>query len=133
MYTGKDDLPEPVRWTVHGSRPIYDNRWVSLALVDVEPAGGARYEHHIVSIPYEAVSVVVHHRDRGVLLLYRHRFITDTAGFEIPAGGIEQGESVADAAAREVMEETGWSVTRPEVFMTANASDGVSDQRFHFA
>lgn len=132
-YPGMANLPEPVRWTVHGRRPIYDSKWVSLELVDVEPAGGDRYEHHVVTVPYEAVSVVVHHPDRGVLLLYRHRFITDTAGFELPAGGIEPGEPVADAAVREVLEETGWAVSPPKVFMTANASDGMSDQRFHFA
>ncbi|WP_197419633.1 NUDIX hydrolase [Burkholderia sp. TSV86] len=131
-YTGITDLPEPSRWTVHGRRRIYDNRWVSLDLIDVEPIGGNRYEHHVVTIPYEAVCVVVHHPDRGVLLLYRHRFITDTAGFELPAGGIGQGESSVDAAAREVLEETGWAISTPKVFMRANASDGVSTQRFHF-
>jgi 8-oxo-dGTP pyrophosphatase MutT (NUDIX family) len=133
QYTGLSDLPEPSRWTVHGRRPIYQNRWVSLDLVDVEPIGGNRYEHHLVIIPYEAVCVVVQHPERGVLLLYRHRFITDTAGFELPAGGINEGESVVDAAAREVLEETGWTVSTPEVFMKANASDGVSTQKFHFA
>jgi 8-oxo-dGTP pyrophosphatase MutT (NUDIX family) len=122
-----------VRWTIHGRRPIYDSRWVCLELVDVEPAGGKRYEHHVVVIPYEAVCVVVHHPERGVLLLYRHRFITETAGFELPAGGVDQGESIADAAAREVLEETGWAVSSPKVFMKANASDGVSTQKFYFA
>jgi 8-oxo-dGTP pyrophosphatase MutT (NUDIX family) len=132
-YTGADDLPAPGRWTVHGRRPIYESRWVSLALMDVEPVGGERYEHHVVGVPYEAVSVVVHHPERGVLLLYRHRFITDTAGFELPAGGVNRHEPIEVAAAREVLEETGWAVSTPEVFLSANASDGLSDQRFHFA
>jgi 8-oxo-dGTP pyrophosphatase MutT (NUDIX family) len=132
-YTGTEDLPEPGRWTVHGRRPIYESRWVSLTLIDVEPINGERYEHHVVGVPYEAVSVVVHHLQRGVLLLYRHRFITDTAGFELPAGGVDRHESIEAAAAREVLEETGWAVSTPEVFLSANASDGLSDQRFHFA
>ncbi len=106
-FTGVAYLPEPVRWTVHGRRPIYDSPWVSLDLVDVEPVGGQRYEHHVVVVPYEAVCVIVQDPERGILLLYRHRFITDTAGFEVPAGGIDPGESVADAARREVLEETG--------------------------
>jgi 8-oxo-dGTP pyrophosphatase MutT (NUDIX family) len=131
-FAGTANLPDPERWTVHGRRPIYDSRWVSLELVDVEPPNGERYEHHVVVIPYDAVCVVVHHPDRGILLLYRHRFITDTAGFELPAGGINQGESAAQAAAREVLEETGWSVSKARVYMKANASDGVSTQKFHF-
>lgn len=132
-FTGVNDLPEPHRWRVHGRHSLYESRWVSLDLVDVEPHGGERYEHHVISIPYRAVCVVVQHPDRGVLLLYRHRFITDTKGFELPAGGVEPGESVPQAASREVLEETGWEISTPKVFLEANASDGVSDQKFHFA
>ncbi len=131
-FTSIADLPAPVPWTVHGSQSLYDSRWVSLELVDVEPTHGARYEHHVVIVPYAAVCVVVQHPQKGVLLLYRHRFITDTAGFELPAGGIDEGESVLEAAAREVREETGWAVDHREHMMTLNASDGVSTQKFHF-
>ena len=46
--------------------------------------------------------------DQRVLLIWRHRFITDTWGWEIPIGKVEEGESPADAAAREFEEETGW-------------------------
>jgi 8-oxo-dGTP pyrophosphatase MutT (NUDIX family) len=133
QFTGIETLPEAERWTVNGRHSLYESQWVSLDLVDVEPAGGTPYQHHVVVIPYTAVCVVVQHPQNGVLLLYRHRFITDTAGFELPAGGVEPGESIADAATREVLEETGWAVTEPKIFKTANASDGVSTQKFHFA
>ena len=45
---------------------------------------------------------------RGVLALWRHRFITDTWGWEIPAGRLEAGETAEQAARRETLEETGW-------------------------
>ena len=133
-FSSSADLPEVTQWKVHSRRSHYENKWVSVHILDVEPPDGAdRYEHHVIVVPYRAVGVVVHHLEKGVLLLYRSRFITDTVGFELPAGGVEPGESSSEAAAREVLEETGWTVTEPRIFLTANASAGVSDQKVDFA
>jgi len=104
-----------VRWIVHGERTIYDSPWIRLALTDVEIPGSTRFEHHVVRAPQPASGVVVVDPDRGVLLLWRHRFTTDTWGWEIPIGGIEPGERPDQAARREVEEETGW---RPTSSMT---------------
>ena len=75
-----------MRWIVHGERALYSSPWVGLRMVDVEIPGGERFEHHVVRVPRQAAGCVVHDPDRGVLLLWRHRFITDTWGWEIPAG-----------------------------------------------
>ena len=91
-----------------------------------------RFEHHVVRVPRPAVGCVVHDPDRGVLLLWRHRFITDTWGWEIPAGGVDEGESPEAAAARETLEETGW---RPgplaPLMLTYHPSNGLTNQVFH--
>lgn len=42
-----------------------------------------------------------------VLLLYSHRFITDTWGCEIPIGRADVDETRADTAVCEAVEETG--------------------------
>ena len=97
-----------MKWTVHGERTIYSSEWVSLALTDIEIPGGPRFDHHVVRMPAEAAGVVVDDPSRGVLLLWRHRFTTDSWGWEIPAGRIDEGESAIEAGARETLEETGW-------------------------
>jgi 8-oxo-dGTP pyrophosphatase MutT (NUDIX family) len=97
-----------MRWTVHGERPIYESEWVNLVLTDVEVPGGERFDHHVLRMPQQAAGAVVFDPDRGVLLLWRHRFVTDTWGWEIPAGRIDPGEAPIEAAARETLEETGW-------------------------
>lgn len=120
-----------MKWTVHGERTIYDSDWVRLSLVDVEIPGQERFEHHVVRMPNQAAGVVVHDPDRGVLLLWRHRFITDTWGWEIPAGRIDPGETPAEAGAREVLEETGWGPGPLQPLVTYQPTNGLSDQRFH--
>jgi 8-oxo-dGTP pyrophosphatase MutT (NUDIX family) len=110
---------------------VYTSPWVALRLADVEIPGGKRFEHHVVRVPLEASGCVVHDPDRGVLLLWRHRFITDTWGWEIPAGAVDDGESPDEAAAREVREETGWQPGPLEHLVSYQPSNGLSDQRFH--
>lgn len=119
-----------MRWIVHGERPIYESPWVSVGLADVEVPGGPRFDHHVVHAG-DAAGVVVHHAERGVLLLWRHRFITDTWGWEIPAGRIDDGESMADAAARETLEETGWRPGPLRHLTSFFPCNGLSDQQFH--
>ena len=97
-----------MRWTVHGERPIYESEWMRLVLVDVEIPGGERFDHHVIRFPRGAAGTVVCDDTRGVLLLWRHRFATDTWGWEIPAGYLDAGETPEQAAEREVCEETGW-------------------------
>ncbi len=119
------------RWTVHGERSLYDSEWVSLHLADVELEDGRRFEHHVIRIATPAVAAVVHDPERGVLMIRRHRFITDTWGWEVPAGRLEAGEGPEAAAAREVLEETGW---RPGPLTPLGASrpmQGLSDMRHH--
>src|SRR5258708_3527519 len=121
----------PVRWRVHGERVLYDSDWVRLSLADVEIPGGERFEHHVVRMPNNAAGTVVHDRDRGVLLLWRHRFITDTWGWEIPAGGMNPGETPEEAAVRETLEETGWQPGRLRPLVHFSPTNGISDQIFH--
>jgi len=123
-----------MRWTVHGERTLYDSEWVRLVLVDVEipgEGGGRRFEHHVIRMPQPASGVVVHDADRGVLLLWRHRFVTDTWGWEIPAGRAEAGETAREAAEREVLEETGWRPGRLRELITYHPNNGMSDLTFH--
>ena len=121
-----------MRWTVHGERSLYDSEWVRLVLTDVELPSGARFEHHVVRMPAPAAGVDVQDPDHdGVLLLWRHRFTTDTWGWEVPAGRVDAGESPADAGARETLEETGWRPGPLRRLTTYFPYNGVSDGAFH--
>jgi hypothetical protein len=62
--------PESLSWTIHGERMLYDNPWVRLVLVDVEPPNGERFEHHVVRLGRIAIALVVDDQDQ-VLTLWR--------------------------------------------------------------
>jgi len=102
-----------------------------LALVDVEIPGHRRFDHHVLRMPTAASGTVVHDAERGVLLLWRHRFTTDTWGWEVPAGRIDAGETPDEAAARETLEETGWRPGPLRHLTTYFPHNGSSDATFH--
>lgn len=102
----------PLPWTIHDERVIYDNPWVQLSLVDVEPPGIERFKHHVVKLARVAVAAIIDHDDR-VLMMWRYRFVPRRFGWELPGGIVDAGESAAEAAAREVEEETGWRPDEP--------------------
>ena len=120
-----------MKWTVHGRRTLYESDWVNLSLEDVELAEGRRLEHHVIRMPRQSVAVVVRDDADRVLLLWRHRFITDTWGWEIPTGIVETGETPVETAAREVEEETGWrpGPLRPIVY--SQPSNGISNSEHY--
>ena len=107
MTHDADGVP---RWKVFGERTLYDNPWIRLVQVDVEPPDGNRFWHHVVRLQVVAAAVVLN-GDEEALMLRRHRFATDDVGWELPGGILEPGETGAQAAAREVEEETGWRPT----------------------
>ena len=94
-------------WKIHGERTLYDNRWVKLALVDVEPPGVKRFEHHVVHLHRVAITAVLDDQDR-VLVMWRYRFVPRSFGWELPGGIVDEGEDPLQTAMRECVEETGW-------------------------
>ena len=121
-----------MRWTVHGERFVYESDWMSMSLVEVEPPGSEPFEHHVVRMPRAAAGTVVWDpASRRVLLLWRHRFITDRWGWEIPAGGLDEGEGPDDGARRETLEESGWRPLALEPLASYNPMPGGVDQTFH--
>src|SRR5680860_573691 len=66
----------------------------------------------------------------GVLLLHRHRFITGTWGWEVPAGGVDVGETPDAAATRESLEESGWEPTTVRRLCAFHPANGLLDQTF---
>jgi 8-oxo-dGTP pyrophosphatase MutT (NUDIX family) len=100
----------PDEWVVHGERTIYENRWVTVGLADITTPSGERFEHHTVTLPAAAIMAVLDAAGENVLMTYRHRFVSDTWGWELPGGLIDADETPQHTVVREILEETGYRV-----------------------
>ena len=79
-----------MQWKVVSERSLYRDQWVDVRCADIELPNGSHLDHRLIHTHASAGVVVVNDAGR-VLLLWRHRFITDTWGWEIPAGWADPG------------------------------------------
>lgn len=119
-------------WKNLGEKTVYENPWLRVNLADVELPNGRHLDHYLIRQRPVALATAVN-AENEVLLLWRHRFITDSWGWELAAGVVEvgKGESLEEAAAREMLEETGWRPGPLQHLLTVEPSNGLSDARHH--
>jgi 8-oxo-dGTP pyrophosphatase MutT (NUDIX family) len=131
-WPGRDALPPVGKWSASAPRQLYRDQRISIEEVQVSTGTGESFPHQVIRFVSESVAAVVHNRSCGVLMLYRHRFITASAGLALPAGGIVPGEHPVDAASREVFEETGCKLRDARLMGSADVLPGLADKRFWF-
>ncbi|WP_256789973.1 NUDIX hydrolase [Frankia sp. AvcI1] len=119
-----------MKWRVHQERTVFQTPWITLAFLAVEQPDGQRAEYHVVRLRNVAITALLD-ESRRVLMLWRHRFVTDTWGWELPMGLVEDGEEPVDAAARELEEETGWRPGPLRPLIYAQPANGITDAQ-HF-
>jgi 8-oxo-dGTP pyrophosphatase MutT (NUDIX family) len=119
-----------MRWKNLSEHTVYENRWLTVNLADVELPNGKHLDHFLIRQRPVALCAAVNQHNE-VLLLWRHRFIPDTWGWELPAGVVEAAETVEAAAAREMVEETGWRPGQLEHLITVEPTNGLSDAQHH--
>ncbi|MGN9846613.1 NUDIX domain-containing protein [Nonomuraea sp. H19] len=119
-----------MRWQVHSEKTLYTDPWLDVRVADVELPDGRHLDHRLIRTPPAAGAVVTD--DQGqVLLIWRHRFITDSWGWEIPLGQIHEGEMPKAGAARTVEEQTGWRPGPLRPLLAVQPSNGISDSLHH--
>jgi 8-oxo-dGTP pyrophosphatase MutT (NUDIX family) len=117
-------------WTVRGSKHVLRDRWISVRADDcVTPAGVEISPFYVLEYPDWVNIVALDEEDHMILVReYRHGLGRITLG--MPAGGIEPGESVLDAGARELLEETGYGNAHQLSLVASLSSNAVSHTNF---
>jgi 8-oxo-dGTP pyrophosphatase MutT (NUDIX family) len=120
-------VADPHKWVIHGERVVDDTSHVRVSLADVELPDGVRFTQYVFKMRRAAMAVVLDDPGERVLLMRRHRFIVGRWVWELPGGYVDDGEDPADAAAREVQEETGWRPRRLEYVLSCQPMIGNAD------
>ncbi len=89
------------------SRMVYEGRAVNLRVDTVRTPGGRETTREIVEHE-ECVAVIAVDEKGDILLVEQFRKPVEKELLEIPAGGIDPGETPEDSVRREMREETGF-------------------------
>lgn len=118
------------------SRRVYTGRVFDVALDRVQFPDGTDGELEIIRHPGAAAVVPIAspvdaRDDPTVLMLRQFRYAADGELWEIPAGRLAAGESPADCARRELLEEAGVEAERLDPLTTIYTTPGFTDEQIH--
>ena len=69
--------------------------------------------------------------DPELVLIRQYRYAAEGYLYEIPAGRLDPGETPADCARRELLEETGYRAEQVESLFTMFTTPGFTDEKIH--
>jgi hypothetical protein len=116
----------PHGWRNLDERPVVETPWFRLRQARVELPGGRQLDHYLLRLPPLTMTAMLDAEDR-VLLLWRHRFIPDNWGWELPSGIASPGADLADTASAQALAESGWEAVAPQPLLTLQQNGGLSD------
>lgn len=122
---GVDAEPQP--WTQLSRVDRYENPWMHVTEDQVRLPNGKTTMYGIVHLG-ECVGMLPFVSDDEVLLVQQYRYVEGRNRWEMPTGGMEEGESPEDAAQRELAEEAGFRAGRLDRLPTIHTSKSVCEE-----
>jgi ADP-ribose pyrophosphatase len=117
-------------WTTISTTPIYTNKWLSLREDLVALPDGRTTIYGVVTCGHCVGILPFVDRDT-VLLVRQYRYVARRPTWEMPTGGVHEGESLEEAAQRELAEEVGLRAERLVRVCTYQTSKSVVDETAH--
>src|SRR5260221_14475332 len=112
------------------SEEIYKGPVFGVRRDEVLEPGGLRTIREVITHPGSVVVLPVL-PDGRILLVRQYRHATRQYLWELVAGRIDAGENVRQAAARELIEETGYRAKRFRVFLDVFPTPGFLEERMY--
>lgn len=115
-------------WTRRTRRLVYDNPWIRVHHDDVTRPDGAPGIYGVVHFHHRAVGVIAIDGEGRVLLVGQYRYTLGRYSWELPEGGVPDGESLLEGARRELAEETGFAAGEWRELVRLATSNSVTDE-----
>src|SRR5262250_853612 len=112
------------------SEMIYEGKVFGVRKDEVQEPNGVRATRVVITHPGSVVVLPVL-KDGRILMIEQYRHATRQYLWELVAGRIDEGETVKEAAARELREETGYSAKRYSVFLDLFPTPGFLEERMY--
>ena len=112
------------------SEIAYEGKFLTVQSDTVRTGRGALATREFLLHPPVVVMVPLTKEDE-ILLVRQYRKAIERETLELPAGGVEPGESIEDAVRREMLEETGFVPGTLEKLGTIYPSPGISNEIMH--
>jgi 8-oxo-dGTP pyrophosphatase MutT (NUDIX family) len=124
--TRKSEIP----WRTLSTRPVYANKWISVREDTVGLPDGRTTIYGVVTCG-QCVGLLPFVDRDTVLLVRQYRYVAGRSTWEMPTGGVHAGETLEQAAQRELAEEVGHRARRLVHVSTYHTSKSVVDETAH--
>jgi ADP-ribose pyrophosphatase len=120
---------KPLAQVLH-SEAVYQGPVFGIRRDEVLEPNGVRAKREVITHPGSVVVMPVL-ADGRIVMIRQYRHATRQYLWELVAGRIDHGESIRAAAARELMEETGYRAKRFRIFLDLFPTPGFLEERMY--